>query len=145
VVPPVAEAEAEPVPLEQVGCVTVRFICGAADVETMAEPDALQPFASVTVILYEPAAILVIVWVLPPLDHAYEYGAVPPLTIAEAWPFDAAQPAFTTPVCTESAVEGAEILTLDEVWQPNASVTVSEYVPAVRLFTEAEFEPFDHK
>jgi hypothetical protein len=57
-------------------------------------------------------------WVMLPLDHEYEYGAAPPIAVAVACPFDAAHAAFTTLVCTEIATAGAEIVTLDEAWQP---------------------------
>lgn len=39
----------------------------------------MQPFASVTVHIYSPTHKLLIVGLLSPLDHIYEYGGVPPL------------------------------------------------------------------
>ena len=49
----------------------------------VAEVDAVQPLASVTVTEYEPAAKPLTSPVVPALagDHAYVYGAVPPVAV----------------------------------------------------------------
>ena len=46
------------------------------------EPVVKHPFASVMVTLYVPGFNPDINWVLAPFDHAYVYGAVPPVIIA---------------------------------------------------------------
>ena len=50
-----------------------------------------QPFASVTVTVYDPAQRLLIPGVVSPFgSHAYEYGGVPPETTAAAAPLQTA-------------------------------------------------------
>ena len=100
-------------------------------------PTIVQPFASVTVTLYVPAPNVFGSSTLSPLDHAYVYDVVPPVTVISILPFS---PPLHVGFTTTAAVvvisrppEGPVISTLLVVVQLFASVTVTTYVPAARL------------
>ena len=85
----------------------------------------LQPFASVTVQVYEPAHNPVAVAAAPPEgDHEYPYPEVPPLAVTVAVPLQAALQ--LTLVCTAVAEsgDGSVMVTGAVVTHPLISVTV---------------------
>ena len=89
---------------------------------------AVQPFASVAVTLYVPAAKPVAIAAVWPLFHRYVIMPVPPVPAAVAEPF--APPKQLTFVealmLTDTAEAGSEIITVAVSVQPLASVTVTE-------------------
>jgi hypothetical protein len=92
---------------------------------------AVQPFASVTVTVYEPAISPVAVEPVPPEgDHAYVYAPVPPDAITDAEPVF--PPLHNTFVCVPAVViaVGCVMVKVFVVVQPFASVVVHVYVPA---------------
>src|SRR5687768_4991210 len=68
---------------------------------------AVQPTASVTVIVYDPTASAVISAVLPPLLHAYVNGDVPSVTVVTMFPLSKSQVASVG----TSVTNGGNVLT----------------------------------
>ena len=146
-VPPDADAVAPPSnrPLQ----VTLESTCEAATKTvgsvTVDELVEVQPFASVTVTVYVPAATPVIDAVVAVFDHAYVYGDVPPVADAVAPPSDNPLQVMVESTC-EAATNTVGSVTVDELVevQPFASVTVTVYVPADKLLAVAVVAPLDH-
>lgn len=88
---------------------------------------ATQPFASVTVAVYVPAARPLAVAAVPPLgDQAYEYAGVPPVTVTVAEPvLPPLQATFVCAPVLASAEAGCVMLKVCEERQPLASVIVT--------------------
>ena len=111
----------------------------------MALVDVVHPFASVAVTVYVPIVRLLIVAVVAPVFHKYEYPAVP---------FDANEVAepVEAPLHRILVVEGIDtankvgcvIVAVFDVVHPLASVAVTVYVPAVRLLIVADVDPVFH-
>jgi hypothetical protein len=100
--------------------------------------------ASVTVTLYVPAVNDDRSSVIAPFDQLYEYGAVPPDTVKLAAPVEFPKHNTFVPVMLAvSAEAGCVIVTLAVVVHPLASVTVTEYVPAVNDDRSSVITPFD--
>ena len=109
------------------------FAVNAAGSVITTEVTEVQPFASVAVTLYVPAAKPVAVAEVWPLFHKYVMVPVPPVPAAVAAPF--APPKQETLVealiVTETALAGCVIVTVAVSVQPLASVTVAVWLPAV--------------
>jgi hypothetical protein len=75
------------------------------------------------------------------LFHKKLYGATPPLTVIFTEPSSLPQEAFRE--LTTEAINEETLSTPNEApaVQPLASVTVTAYVPAVKLFKEAALPP----
>ncbi len=88
---------------------------------------AVQPFASVTIIVYDPAVSPVGSSALKPLLQEYLYGIVPPLTVISILPeLLPLQVGLLTVPAIANAVAAPEIVTFVEVVQFFASVTITE-------------------
>jgi len=114
--------------------------------EIVAVVDAVHPFASVAVTVYVPIVRLLIVAVVAPVFHKYEYPPVPLDATEVAEPVEA-------PLHNTFVVVGIDIANklgcvivadVDDV-HPLASVAVTVYVPAVRLLIVAVVDPVFHK
>ena len=111
-------------------------------VTLVADDVALQPFASVTVTLYEPAAETVIDRVVAPFDHAYEAPAEavsvtePPAqnVVGPDAVIDAAGGAFTV------TFVGADV-----ALQPFAFVTLTLYEPEAETTIDCDVAPLDQE
>ena len=149
-VPPVELAVAAPVELPKqrtlVGAPTLTLSAAAGWV-IVTEATEVQPFASVPVTVYVPAARPVLEAVVRPLDHKNPTAPVPPVEDAVAAPVEL--PKQRTLVCepmlTLSAAAGCDIVTLEIELHPLTSVPVTVYVPAARPVLAAVVRPFDHK
>ena len=77
--------------------------------------------------------------------HWYEYGVVPPVTVASIEPF--VPPLQLTFTFVDVAVNAAGEVTfaVKTSVQPFASVTVAVYVPAAKFEMFAVVAPVDHK
>jgi hypothetical protein len=97
-----------------------------------------QPFASVSVAVYEPAAKPdVVVTLDSPLLHKYVQPATPPDGDTSATPSDSPKQLTSAPFCCKIEADdvtatGATNVTLDVDEQPFASVTVAVYEPAAK-------------
>ena len=82
--------------------------------------------------------------VVDPEDHAYEYGVVPPVALADALPLlPPLQLTFEVTLALATRGVGC-VMVMDEVLvQPFASVTVTVYVPALALLSDAVVSPLD--
>ena len=92
---------------------------------------AVQPFPSVAVTVYVPAASPEMDVLVDPVDHKYDKPPVPPDADAEAVPSESPLQLMllsTTDEATKTA--GSVIVELELSVQPLASVTVTLYVPA---------------
>lgn len=129
---PVALTVAEPVvsPKQATSTLDCRLTVGPPVDATVVVPVVVQPFASVTVQVYEPAARLFAVDAVPP-DGAqlYVYGPVPPLSVTEAVPVLVLHPVGVEVALALSAA-GSVMVTVCVVVQPASSVIVQVYVPA---------------
>ena len=96
---------------------------------------AVQPMASVAVTLYAPSIKPVTEAEVIPLFHRYVIVPVPPVAFTNAEPFDPPkQLTFVEPVrLIETPVPGSITVAVETAVQPLASVTVTVYVPAVKL------------
>ena len=106
----------------------------------------VHPFASVAVTVYVPAVRLLIVTVVAPVFHKYEYPEVPFDANAVALPV--APPLHKTFVVDGIATDnilGCVITVVVVFVHPLASVAVTVYVPAVRLLIVADVDPVFHK
>src|SRR5829696_2654221 len=80
-VPPLTLISIAPFVNPHVAFVGVPERVGGGKFITVVDCVVLQPFASVTVTLYEFAITFEMFCVVAPLDHAYVNGNVPPLTV----------------------------------------------------------------
>jgi predicted RNA methylase len=117
-----------------VGCVIVAVV------------DVVHPFASVAVTVYVPAVRLLIVEVADPVFQRYEYPAVPFDATEVAEPVEAPlHKTFIVDGIDTVNKPGCVIVAFVDVVHPLASVTVTVYVPAVRLLIVAVVDPVFHK
>ena len=86
---------------------------------------AVQPFASVIVIVYVPNANPFTVSVVSPLFHKYVNGGVPPFGVATALPLLTVQP-VGFPITVTNGEAETETLTEVTAIQPFVSVTVTK-------------------
>ena len=109
------------------------FAVNAAGSVITTEVTEIQPFASVAVTLYVPAAKPVAVAEVWPLFHRYVIVPVPPVPAAVAVPSEAPkQETFVDAlIVTATALAGCVIVTVAVSVQPLASVTVTVWLPAV--------------
>ena len=124
-----ANEVAEPVeaPLHNTFVVDEIDIANKLGCVIVAEVDDVHPLASVAVTVYVPAARLLIVAVVAPVFHKYEYPAVPFDANEVAEPVEA--PLHSTFVVDGIVIlnnEGCEITTETEEVHPLASVTFTE-------------------
>jgi len=142
-VPPPAVTVALP-PTEHVGLVLdVILAVNAAGAVNVTFAVAVHPFASVTVTVYEPAAKPLAVVFVPPLGaHEYVKLPVPPLAVTVALPSVLVwHKGFVLELILADIAEGAVNVTLAVTVHPFASVTVTVYVPADKLFAVALVPP----
>ena len=121
-VPPDALTEAEPSanPLQDTLDTTEQVATSAAGSEIVTEQEAVQPFASVTVYEYVPAA-------RPVKVPSPEYGAVPPEALTEAEPsVPPLQETFESTEHDATSDDGCVMTTELLAVHPNPSVTVTE-------------------
>jgi hypothetical protein len=94
------------------------------------EPEPVQPFVSVTVTLYVPPVLVLIVDVVAPVLHANVFAPVPPAGVAVS--VAGRVLAQTSGLFTETVGFGLTVsVPVAEPVHPFESVTVTEYVPAV--------------
>ncbi len=107
---------------------------GAFAAVKVVEQVVVQPLLSVTVTVYVPALKLLIVAVvlIGVVFHAYVYGNDPPLGSTVALPLLTPQSGFE-PLTVHVGLGVVFIVVLHVVVQPKLSVTVTVYVPALRL------------
>jgi hypothetical protein len=103
---------------------------GFGSIAKVPEPDPVQPFVSVTVTLYVPAVLVLIVDVVAPVLQAYVTAPVPPLGVAVSVAGSVLAHTSTLPTDTVGFGSTVNVPVPDPV-QPFVSVTVTEYVPAV--------------
>jgi hypothetical protein len=96
---------------------------GGVRVMTLAEPEPVHPFVSVTVTLYVPAVLVLIVEVVAPVLQAYVFAPVPP----DAFAVSVAElPGQTLSFATVTVGFGSMVNVPDvEPVQPFVSVTVT--------------------
>ena len=125
-VPPVADKVAVPsqVPL-QATSVAETDTKGAPELPTGVLPNAVHPFASVTVTLYVPAAIALAVSFVCTAgsSHRYVKGAAPFVTDTEAIPSDAPQLACVDDNVRDIAI-GSNKLKAVELTHPLSSIRI---------------------
>src|SRR5260221_655426 len=107
------------------------------------EPEPVQPFVSVTVTLYVPAVLVLIVEVVAPVLHAKPAAPVPPDGVAVNVVGSAL--AHTSGLFTVTVGFGLTVRVPDpEPVQPFVSVTVTENVPVVLLLIVEVVAPVLH-
>jgi pyridoxal biosynthesis lyase PdxS len=117
-----------------VGCVIVAVV------------DVVHPFASVAVTVYVPEFRLLIVAVVAPVFHKYEYPPVPLDANEVAEPVEAPlHNTFVVKGIDNVKRFGCVIVAVVDIVHPFASVAVTVYVPAVRLLIVAVVDPVFHK
>lgn len=101
--------------------------------------DDIQPFASITITLYDvavkpvPVLLLPLVVVLGGVGAQLNvYGPVPPAPVTVAEPVLPPKHATLVCVCDEVSCVGCVMLKVCEPVHPFASVTIATYVPAVK-------------
>ena len=132
-VPPEALTVAEPLlPAKQETLVVaVITAVGEPAFVTVTEAFPVQPFASVNTTVYVPARRPVAVAAVPPDgDHAYVYGATPPLTTTFAEPLALPHVAGVNDVVALSAGGCVMVNVLVAVHPAGPEVIVQVYVPA---------------
>lgn len=103
----------------------------------------MQPFASVTVTVYDPAISAVAVAPVPPAGaHEYEYGAVPPEAVTVAEPLlPPKQRMFAELVIVAPGPPVFATFAVAVVVHPLASVIVTVYDPAISPVAVAAVPP----
>jgi hypothetical protein len=147
-VPPDAVKSAVPVALPKHNTLTPVMLAASAAAGCVITTEAVveHPLASVTVTLYVPATRPVLSSVVTPLPQLNEYGAVPPVAVRLAAPVELPkQRTFVPEMLAASAAAGCVMTTEAVVEQLLASVTVTEYVPAVKFARSSVVAPFDHR
>ncbi|MBL0238322.1 MAG: hypothetical protein IPQ02_17455 [Saprospiraceae bacterium] len=104
----------------------------------------VHPFASVTVTLYVPAALTLILCVVAVVDHKYVNGAVPTLAFAVNVLLVPAH-ILVSPVIVTTGFGSTVNVRLAVPVHPFASVTVTLYVPAVLTLILCVVAVVDHK
>ena len=107
------------------------------------EPEPVQPFVSVTVTLYVPAVLVLIVEVVAPVLQAKVFAPVPPEGVAVK--VAGSELAHTSGLLTETVGFGSTVRVPEpEPVQPFVSVTVTLYVPAVLVLMVEVVAPVLH-
>ena len=120
--------------VNKLGCVIVAVV------------DVVHPFASVAVTVYVPAVRLLIVAAVDPVFHKYEYPDVP--FAADAVTLPVAPPLHNTLVVDGTVnvnCVGCVMVVVAVFVHPRESVTVTVYVPIVRLDIVDEEPPLLQK
>ncbi|NBS91855.1 hypothetical protein EBS67_17975 [bacterium] len=114
----------------------------ALTVTTVATLVAVQPFASVTCTVYDPAVVVVMATVVAPLLQRYD---IPPLAVKSTLPPEqkvVAPPAVNVAIGKALTVTAAAVLV---AVQPFASVTVTAGEDVVETVIVCVVAPVDHK
>src|ERR1051325_6299320 len=97
---------------------------GFGSTVSVPEPEPVQPFVSVTVTLYVPAVVVLIVWVVPPLLNEKVAAPFPPAGVAVSVAGNVL--AQTSTLAIETVGFGSTVKVPEpEPVQPFASVTVT--------------------
>ena len=94
---------------------------------------SVHPFASETTTLYVPAAKFCGSCNVDPFDHKYVYGVVPPVVVKLMLPVLFPKHNTLTWVVDKAIGIGPLIVALVVVLHPFASVTLTLYVPELKL------------
>ena len=144
--PPIALGVAEPSdnPLQLMFELTTDDAANAVGCVMVTLDVLVHELASVIVTVYVPADTPVIAAVVAALLHVYVYGDVPPIALAVAPPSDKPlQLTLAFTVAVADRIAGAVIVTLPVDTQPNESVVVTVYVPAITFNKLSLVVPFD--
>lgn len=145
-VPPAGARFTAPVkPPKQVTSVLVKTSESAAGWVKMADVEAVQPFASVTVTVKAPALRPLKSSVVAPFDHKKLWGNAPPDVVKLILPLAKPLQLGLVETAAKAKTGGWSIVKNFTTEQPLASVTVTVKLPAPRPLKSSVVAPFDHK